>query len=29
MSTLAKGLDPDSEFFREDVDHLNLRVRDE
>jgi hypothetical protein len=26
---LAKDLDPDSELFRKDVDHLNLRLRDE
>jgi hypothetical protein len=28
-SALTKNLDPDSELFREDVDHLNLRLRDE
>jgi len=27
--TLTKDSDPDSELFREDVDHLNLRLRDE
>jgi hypothetical protein len=29
MLTLTKDLDPNSELFREDVDHLNLRLRDE
>jgi hypothetical protein len=29
IPTLAKSLDPDSELFREDVDHLNLRLQDE
>jgi hypothetical protein len=28
-TTLTKDLNPDSELFREDVDHLNLRLRDE
>jgi hypothetical protein len=28
-SPLAKDLDPASELFRKDVDHLNLRLRDE
>jgi hypothetical protein len=26
---LTKDFDPDSKLFREDVDHLNLRLRDE